>query len=110
MSSLWLRKYSVIRFQETRKFGYTITAINQVPEQLLERGYVMDTSLYQLAGFSLLLSGPKPYVDALQRLYGLTQSEREHLLYSVKGNALLMRQGDPRPRKIRIKPHKQALT
>ena len=96
-------------FQETRKFGYTILAINQVPEQLLERGHSVDTSLYQLAGFSVLLSGSKPYVDVLQQLYGLTRGEREHLLYSVRGNALLVRQGDPRPRKIRIKPHKEAL-
>ena len=55
------------------------------------------------------LHGPKPYVDTLATLYGLTQSEREHLLYSVKGNALLVRQGDPRPRKTRIKPHSEAL-
>jgi len=61
------------------------------------------------AVFSVLLSGPKPYVDTLATLYGLTQSEREHLLYSVKGNALLVRQGDPRPRKTRTKPHSIAL-
>jgi len=53
--------------------------------------------------------GPRPYVDVLGTLYGLTESEREHLLYGVRGNALLVRQGDPRPRKIRIKPHPQTL-
>ncbi len=53
--------------------------------------------------------GPRPYIDVLQQPYGLTESEREHLLYGVRGNTLLLRQGDPRPCKIRIKPHPQAL-
>jgi len=96
-------------FQETRKFGYTVLAVNQVPEQLLRGSMGLDTTLFQQAGFSILLSGPKPYVDVLGTLYGLTESEREHLLYGVRGNALLIRQGDPRPRKIRIRPHSQAL-
>ena len=58
------------------------------------------------------LTSPSPqrWAAPRQTRGSLTQCEREHLLYSVKGNALLVRQGDQRPRKIRIKPHKQALT
>lgn len=92
-------------YASARKFGYTVLAINQVPEQFLKSRHGMDTSIFQLAGFSILMSGPKAYVNILQQLYGLAQSEREHLLYSIKGSALLVRQDDLRPRKIRIKPH-----
>jgi len=89
-------------YSATRKFGYTILAVSQIPENL-------DPAVYKLAGFTILMSGPESYVYTLQHLYSLTQDEAEHLLYGVRGNALLVRQGDPRPRKIRIKPHPQAL-
>ena len=76
--------------------------MTQVPENI-------DPTVYKLAGFTILMSGPESYANTLATLYSLTQSEREHLLYSVKGNALLVRQGDPRPRKTGIKPHSIAL-
>jgi len=80
-------------YRETRKFGYSILSLVQIPSFLPE-------DIYALAGYAIYLSGPKEYVDELSRYSYLTRENIEWLLYRVRGNAVLARQGDPRPRNI----------
>lgn len=89
-------------YRESRKFGYSIISLVQIPSFL-------PPDIYVLAGFMIFLSGPKEYVEELKIVSYLRRENLEWLLYSVKGNAVLVRQGDPRPRNIILKLHKEAL-
>lgn len=80
-------------YRETRKFGYSILSLVQIPSFLPE-------DIYALAGYAIYLSGPKEYVEEITRYSYLTRENIEWLLYRVRGNAVLARQGDPRPRNI----------
>ncbi len=89
-------------YRESRKFGYSILSLVQIPSFLPE-------DIYSLAGFMVYLSGPKEYVEELARYSYLTRENIEWLLYRVRGNAVLTRQGDPRPRNIVLEPAPEAL-
>lgn len=98
----FLAPYLLNLYKEVRKFGYAVLAITQLPREL-------DPLLYQLAGFVIALGGTESYVEDISLLFSLTPDERDHILYKARGAALLIRQGDPRPRKIILRPRKEAL-
>jgi len=98
----FLAPYLLDLYKEVRKFGYGVIAVTQLPREL-------DPLLYQLAGFVIALSGTESYVNDISLLFSLTPDERDHILYKVHGAALLVRQGDPRPRKVMLKPRREAL-
>lgn len=89
-------------YRESRKFGYSILSLVQIPSFL-------PADIYALAGFMVYLSGPKEYVEELARYSYLTRDNIEWLLYRVRGNAVLSRQGDPRPRNFTVDPDPEAL-
>lgn len=89
-------------YQETRKFGFGFWSLTQLPG-------LMPLEIYQLVGFSLFLGGSKEYVEELSALAFLTDADREWLLYGVRGYAVLVRQGDPRPRRIKLAVRKEAM-
>jgi len=97
----YLAPYILNLYREARKYGYTVVAVTQLPREL-------DPRIYQLAGFVIVLSGPESYVDDISYLFSLTRDERDHVLYKPRGAALLVRQGDPRPRKLFLKPRPEA--
>ncbi|RLE61397.1 MAG: hypothetical protein DRJ35_00710 [Thermoprotei archaeon] len=89
-------------YRESRKFGYSIVSLVQIP------GF-LPPDIYSLAGFMIFLSGPKEYVEELKLVSYLRKENLEWLLYSVKGNAVLVKQGDPRPRNIILRICKQVI-
>lgn len=97
----YIAPYLLQLYKETRKWGYTVVAVTQLPREL-------DPRLYQLAGFVFALSGPESYVDDISLLFSLTREERDHILYKPRGAALLIRSGDPRPRKLYLKLRPEA--
>ncbi|MCC6040029.1 MAG: DUF87 domain-containing protein [Thermofilum sp.] len=97
----YLAPYLLHLYQQTRKWGYSVIAVTQLPREL-------DPRLYQLAGFVVALSGPESYVNDISLLFSLTRDERDHILYKPRGAALLVRQGDPRPRKLFLKLRREA--
>lgn len=97
------KKNTIVRaFQETRKFGFGYIVVNQLPAQI-------PIELYQLAGYSFFLPGPVEYVRELEPVTLLTDEDRDYLLYGIKGTAIFIRQGDPRPRRIRLDVAREAL-
>ncbi|RLF06998.1 MAG: hypothetical protein DRJ64_03905 [Thermoprotei archaeon] len=95
------RNILVRAYQETRKFGYGFWSINQLPGQI-------PYELYQLAGFLFFLPGPIEYVKELESIALLTEDDRDFLLYSIKGTAVFLRQGDPRPIRVILENIKEA--
>lgn len=99
--TLGTRNVLVRAYQETRKFGYSFWSINQLPGQI-------PYELYQLAGFLFFLPGPVEYVKELESIAMLTEEDRDFLLYSIKGSAVFIKQGDPRPLRIILENIKEA--
>ncbi len=99
--SLGTENILVRAYQETRKFGYSFWAINQLPGQI-------PYELYQLAGFLFFLPGPVEYIQELEGIALLTEEDRDFLLYSIKGSAVFVRQGDPRPLRVILDNIKEA--
>jgi len=97
----YLAPYLLHLYKETRKWGYSVVAVTQLPREL-------DPRLYQLAGFVIALSGSESYVEDISLLFSLTRDERDHILYKPRGAALLVRLGDPRPRKLFLRPRPEA--
>ena len=89
-------------YQETRKFGFGFWSLTQLPG-------LVPLEIYQLVGFSIFLGGSKEYVEELSALAFLTQADREWLLYGVRGYAVVVRQGDPRPRRIKLAIRREAI-
>ena len=89
-------------FQETRKFGYGFWALNQLPSQI-------PLEVYQLVGFLIFLPGPKEYVDELASLALLSEDDRDFLLFGIRGTGIVVRQGDPRPRRLRLAIREEAI-
>ena len=89
-------------YQETRKFGFGFWSLTQLPA-------LIPLEIYQLVGFSVFLGGTKEYVEELSALAFLTDTDREWLLYGVRGYAVLVRQGDPRPRRVKLAIRKEAI-
>lgn len=98
----FITRYLLDLYKEVRKFGYAVIAVTQLPREL-------DPLLYQLAGFVIALGGTESYVNDISLLFSLTPDERDHILYKARGAALLIRQGDPRPRKVLLTPRIEAL-
>ncbi|HDD34397.1 MAG TPA: ATP-binding protein [Thermofilaceae archaeon] len=90
-------------YQETRKFGFGFWSLTQLPS-------LIPLEIYQLVGFSVFLGGSKEYVEELSALAFLTDTDREWLLYGVKGYAVVVRQGDPRPRRVKLAIRREALS
>ncbi|ABL78122.1 ATP-binding protein [Thermofilum pendens] len=98
-----VKDYILSLFKQVRKYGWGLLAVTQLPRE-------MDPRVYQLAGFLVVLSGPESFVLDVARVVQLTRLDYDHLLYSARGNALLVRQGDPRPRRIHLELHSSALS
>jgi DNA helicase HerA-like ATPase len=88
-----LKDYFLRLFKEVRKFGLSILAVTQLPREF-------DPRIFQLAGFVIALSGPESYIADIASLFSLGREEFDHLAYGVRGNAILFRVGDPRPRRL----------
>ncbi|RLE67179.1 MAG: hypothetical protein DRJ47_00555 [Thermoprotei archaeon] len=89
-------------YRETRKFGYGFWVLTQSPTDL-------PLILYELAGFIILLSGPERYVRSISTIVRLGPREIDWLLYNTRGIGVLVRQGDPRPRRIKLRVRGEAL-
>ena len=96
------KNFLVDLYRETRKFGYALLSISQLPRSI-------PSEVLQLAGYGIFLSGGKGYIEELESIAYLSSDDRDWLLYNVRGNAILVRKGDPRPRRIRLKLRKDIL-
>jgi len=88
-----LKDYFLRLFKEIRKFGLSILAVTQLPREF-------DPRIFQLAGYVVALSGPESYIADIASLFSLGREEFDHIAFGARGNALLFRSGDPRPRRI----------
>ncbi|MEZ0345486.1 MAG: DUF87 domain-containing protein [Infirmifilum sp.] len=95
--------YLLSLYKEIRKWGYSLIAVSQLPREF-------DPRIFQLAGFVIILSGSESYVRDISLLFSLNADERDHVLFASHGTALYFRQGDPRPRKVFLKVHPEALS
>ena len=89
-------------YRETRKFGFSIITITQVPTDI-------PTILYELAGFIVVLTGPERYVRSLMSVLRIPEDVAEWLAFNSIGCGAVIRYGDPRPRCVKLRIREEAL-
>jgi|GEM_PF-821898 len=89
-------------YRETRKFGFSIITITQVPTDI-------PTILYELAGFIIVLTGPERYVRSLTSVLRMPEDVAEWLSFNSIGCGAVIRYGDPRPRCVRLRVREEAI-
>jgi len=88
-------------YRETRKFGFSIITITQLPKDI-------PTSLYELAGFIIALTGDEKYVRSLSATLNLPEDIAEHIAFKGVGHGVVIRYGDPRPRLLTLRVREEA--